>query len=346
MSEDHLSIKVGPDLDRILEDALSTNTPLMIAGPTGVGKSTIVGEFCIARSLSFRSLDLSVMDPPEIQGMPLIDGDWVRYAKPFFWPRDEDEEGVLLFEEVNRAAEFVRTPMLELLTRRRVNDHILPKGVLPVACINPAGGDYHVDDLDPALENRFMYVDVEAGLEEWVFWACDHGVHPAIIRYVEQTPDVFTAHPKSNPRSWTMASNHIDLFENSPNADQRLLTVKLAGLVGKPPAISFMRSYIGKERWPLPREIIADYPSHRSQMRKYLANGMLDKLLACLEGMKRYLKKGGYQHLLADPEAKRNVEMFFEDLAPDLKRKLRVWIRENGFVGLRVPQTRRAPLPK
>src|SRR5262249_44530712 len=143
--------------------------------------------------------DLSLMEPVDLVGMPRIESNRTVFCPPSFLPAGG--EGVLLFEELNRASAAVRTPCLELCTRRRFNDYRLPDGWSIAAAVNPAGGDYHVDELDLALVSRFVRVTVEAGLTEWVTWAREHEVHKDVIDYAESDTSIFED-PQSNPRSW------------------------------------------------------------------------------------------------------------------------------------------------
>src|SRR5437588_11131283 len=96
----------------------------MLRGGTGVGKSATLEAFAENKGLKFISRDLSLMEPPDLVGLPKLDGKVTRYLPPSFLPASG--EGVLVLEEINRAPSYMRAPCLQLLTARSLNDYRLP----------------------------------------------------------------------------------------------------------------------------------------------------------------------------------------------------------------------------
>src|SRR5262249_34869085 len=128
-------------------------------------------------------------EPPDLVGMPKLDGSSTRYLPPAFLPTTG--KGLLVFEELNRCPNYMRAPCLQLLTARTLNDYVLPPGWLPCAAINPAGEEYDVQDLDPALLSRFVVLGVRADREEWLAWAEAHNLHDDVVRYVGSDGKIF-----------------------------------------------------------------------------------------------------------------------------------------------------------
>src|SRR5262249_54945294 len=146
----------------------------------------------------------SLMEPPDLIGLPKLDGKVTRYLPPAFLPTGG--KGVLVLEELNRAPRYMRAPCLQLLTARRLNDYRVPDGWWLAAAINPAEDGYDADELDPALATRFVEINVFADPAHWLEWARGNDVHPRVIAYVEADPSVFDS-PASNPRSWSYVSD-------------------------------------------------------------------------------------------------------------------------------------------
>src|SRR5262249_37155117 len=151
------------------------DTPLLLVGRHGIGKSEILKQAAQELRVEYLDRDLSLMEPPDLLGLPRFKGGATRYASPAWLPATG--RGLITFEELNRCAGYMRTPCLQLLTARSLNDYRLPLGWLPCACINPAESEYETEVLDPALRSRFVEVPVVADPGEWLSWAEVQGVH-------------------------------------------------------------------------------------------------------------------------------------------------------------------------
>ncbi|MCB9617933.1 MAG: hypothetical protein H6724_00625 [Sandaracinus sp.] len=124
-------------------------------------------------------LDLSLLEPPDLVGLPVLEGGRTSFAAPRILPTEG--EGILLLEELNRAERYIQQPALQLLSARRLHEYVLPAGWSVFAAINPETGDYQVTPLDLALRARFLQVPVRADRASWLAWAGAHGVHPAVL---------------------------------------------------------------------------------------------------------------------------------------------------------------------
>src|SRR4029077_1790165 len=140
-----------------------------------------------------------------------------------------------------RSPRHLQTACLQLLTARRLNSYRLPAGWLPCAAINDAEDGYFADELDGALQSRFVNVKTVADPTEWASWAQRAEIHPKIIDFVQCSPGVFDD-PAANPRAWEYVSKLLKQCENSEGR-QAFLPVGLAGLLGDKWALAFLRFY-------------------------------------------------------------------------------------------------------
>lgn len=218
---------------------------------------------------------------------------------------------------------------------------MFPAKWLPCAAIND-GDEYQVDLLDPALLSRFLKARIEPNVVEWIAWARGQGtVHAKVIEFVEQTPGVFND-PDANPRAWTYASKLLRQWE-PVGQDQDLIATALAGVVGEHWAVAFLQFYgVGSAHPLTASQIICSYTAHRPMVQRWLRAGPLDLVVASFELLKRHLQRqGDYEATANDPAGKSNVEAFFSDLPGDLKRMLRMWLKDRGFAKLKVPRRAR-----
>jgi hypothetical protein len=219
-----LQVAVGSQLLDVLRIAYRARRPVLLEGATGIGKSQIVMDAAKQLGLDYRVLDLSLLEPPDLVGLPVIDNGVTRYAVPAELP--QHGQGILMLEELNRAEIPVMQPALQLLSARRLHSYTLPPGWMCVAAINPEDGEYQVNRLDPALRSRFLQVSVCADRTAWLQWAHQHAIHPVVIGLVSQHEDSFES---ASPRSWAYASDMLHTFTDDDWTSPTLIRIALRG---------------------------------------------------------------------------------------------------------------------
>lgn len=223
-SETSAALPLGPRVEAILEVGYRARRAVLLEGPTGIGKSELVGQVARKLGVAHLVLDLSLLEPPDLVGLPSIENGRTSYALPRFLPRDG--AGILMLEELNRAERYIQQPALQLLTARRLHEYELPAGWAIFAAINPETGDYQVTPLDAALRARFLEVKVRADRASWLAWASSHDVHPAVVSLARAHERVFADAP---PRSFTYASDVLEALRPAELADATLVRDLLAG---------------------------------------------------------------------------------------------------------------------
>lgn len=150
--------------ESLIGTALDAGWNILLAGPHGVGKTTKTMQEVLKRNLDYKYFSCATMDPfTDFVGVPVPhtreDGSQeLRMVRP----RDIDNAEVIFFDELNRSDAKVRNAVMEIIQFRTINGEPLPKLRAIVAAINPPGdAGYDVDELDPALMDRFhLTVDI------------------------------------------------------------------------------------------------------------------------------------------------------------------------------------------
>lgn len=240
-------LPIGPRLLSVLEVAWRARRPVLLEGHTGIGKSEIIQT--LARNLGIQSvvLDLSLLEPPDLVGLPFQQEGRTVYAPPAILP--QAGEGILMLEELNRAERYIQQPALQLLSARRLHTWQLPPGWSCCAAINPERGDYQVAPLDPALRARFLYLRVRADRASWRKWAEGTGVHPAVLalagdhdRFLEEIP----------PRTWVYVSELLHALRPQEQDDPVLMRDLLGGYLPIPWVESLI---LEVQRWGGPSSV-------------------------------------------------------------------------------------------
>ena len=217
-------IPLGPRLEAVLEVAYRARRSVLLEGPTGIGKSEIVRHVAERLGIETIVLDLSLLEPPDLVGLPRIENGRTVYALPRVLP--ESGAGILMLEELNRAERYIQQPALQLLTARRLHEYQLPPDWVCFAAVNPETGDYQVTSLDRALRARFLELGVRADRASWLAWAQLHGVHSGIVALAQAHERIFDDVP---PRTWTYASHILAALSPAEIDDGVLLRDALSG---------------------------------------------------------------------------------------------------------------------
>ncbi|MEG0844720.1 MAG: AAA family ATPase, partial [Raoultibacter sp.] len=131
-------------------------------------------------------------------------------------------EGILFLDEINCVSETLTPAILQFLQYKVFGRHQVPAGWIVVTAGNPPEYNRSIHDFDIATWDRLKRIDVEPDFEVWKHYAFNHGVHPAILTYLEIKPGDFykvetTVEGKSfvTARGWDDLSQMIVLYEHN-----------------------------------------------------------------------------------------------------------------------------------
>jgi MoxR-like ATPase len=344
------TVKAGRPLVAFLQLCYVADLPPLLVGPHWGGKSEITEQAAGEMDLGYACCVLSTLETTDLTGMPWRDGGVTRYSPPGFLPREG--AGLVVLEELNRYDRHVRTPCLQLLTVRKINDYALPPGWLPAACINPYEDGYDAEELDPALVSRFVVVRVEPDQEEWLAWAerrrvrpdvdgqaapdakTFHGlrarvkqreVHPDVIRYVGSDAKIFH---DTNPRSWVMVSRLVWAAE-ALKSDPAILEAAVAGVVGDDRALAFRRFRRQGLKPPTALQLLSSYRTWGKQVRAWVRECKTDVLGDLTYSVLMLLQpREGYEGVRNNKKQWKALGDFLGDLPPDLAKQVLDDLRE------------------
>lgn len=161
----------------------------------------------------------------------------------------DSKRSALFLDEFNRAPADILNASLQLINDHRLHSHVLPRirgqETLIVAAINPADGDYTVQEFDAALLDRFVDCDVEPDLKSWLVWAKEKNVNKIVRDFLIDNQTKFHFTPKdgskgASPRSWYKVAKYIDALENT---SKDIMSYYIKGLLGSAIASQFLIFY-------------------------------------------------------------------------------------------------------
>ncbi len=218
--------------------------PLMLWGPPGVGKSSVVRSVAERHGVGFLDIRLSQREPVDLRGLPVPKDGMVEWLLSSEWPRDPSSRGIILFDELTAADRSLQVAAYELILDRRLGTlYTVPPGWYIVAAGNRAGDHAVAGALSSALANRFCHLEVAADVEDWVRWAAARGLGPLVPAYLRHQPDhlLDLRGPLDrgwpSPRSWERVALLVD---RAGALSEPLLHRMVEGLVGMGAAASFL----------------------------------------------------------------------------------------------------------
>lgn len=336
-----ITVKVGSELIGAIELACKANRPVLLSGPTGIGKSECLEQAAEFNRMKFIVRDLSLMEAPDLAGLPVIENGQMSYAAPGFLPRSGN--GLMVFEELNRAPRHTQVPCLQLLTARCLNDYRLPDGWHLAVAINPDEEGYYVEPMDKALLARFVVMHVVADKKSWLAWADHNKVHHAVQEYVRNTQKIFDS-SESNPRAWAAVSDVLYAAEASAKKfSGNTLLVNVAGLVGDKLAGAFLHTYRNHTvaNVPSAEQVLGSYRKVGVRIRKAVKAGDSSFLESLCHVLLLYLQEPDNETgARSDENAMKNLQLLLKDLPAEFRTKLRKsqpWLKTTK----KRPRTRR-----
>ena len=182
---------------------------VMIWGPPGVGKSSVVAQVAAQSNLELVDLRLSQLAPTDLRGLPVPRAEVSEWLPPHFLPRDG--EGILFLDEINMATPVMQGVAQQLILDRKIGSYIVPENWHVWAAGNRKEDGGSVFDMPSPLSNRFIHLEVEVDLAAFRRYALQSSLNEKILAFLSFRPELLhsssstqTAWP--SPRSWEFSS--------------------------------------------------------------------------------------------------------------------------------------------
>lgn len=222
------------DLADILEKYLDAdsrlNYAIKIVGHPGIGKSEIVRQTALKKNYFFIDTRLAFKENIDLGGYPVPDHTDQRmiYYRPKFIPPKEVPEGcngILWFlDEANRAHPTVIQTLFQIITEKRCGEHDLPEKTAIVLSGNLGEIDRTTitEFDDAALDGRLAIFHLKPNARDWIKWADQEKVHPAVISYISLFPDRLwdEQNINPNPRGWHQVSQALRISYKINSAEE------------------------------------------------------------------------------------------------------------------------------
>lgn len=217
--------------------------PVMLWGAPGVGKSTMIRNLAKEFGVGFIDVRLAQREPVDVRGLPVPTDHGVEWQVSAEWPRDPESRGIILFDELTAADRSLQVAAYEFILDRRLGDlYKVPDGWYICAAGNRITDRAVAGTMSSALANRFLHVELENEVDDWIRWAEKNNIHPSVSCFIKYRPQLLFEQEGEDlergwpsPRSWARVSTVLKTVKTP-----ELLPGAVKGLVGMGAGAEFM----------------------------------------------------------------------------------------------------------
>ncbi len=185
--------------------------PAFIWGSPGIGKSDVMRQATMKLGIELIDVRAILLDPVDLRGIPSLINGTTKWNVPDFLPKKG--YGILFLDELNAAPPSIQAACYQLILDRKLGDYTLPDGWVVFAAGNMDTDRAVTNRMSTALSNRFIHLNFEINLDDWVQWALKNNVKTEVISFIRFRPTLLHAfNPQSGdkafptPRSWEFVS--------------------------------------------------------------------------------------------------------------------------------------------
>lgn len=282
-------LTLGRYMPALLDTSLDLDRRISIElmSAPGRGKSEFVRDLVTSQSQrtgenwGLATCFLATQSPSDLLGFMIPERDTKGRARSVFtmpaWYQTTDggtvedyPRGILFLDEYGQGESDVKRASAELLLNGRLGPWRLPKGWTVIAASNRAKDRSGVTKSFDFVINRRMEIAISDNLDAWLDWAQKKGVHPILIHFASQNPQIVFSDgvpdkqgPWCTPRSLVMVGNVLEAVRPPSMSDQLLPSdgdaIQLAaGLIGEAATAQLMASIKLAGEMPPFEDIVRD----------------------------------------------------------------------------------------
>jgi hypothetical protein len=232
------------DASSILRACVPGRLPVLLISSPGLGKTAICGQVAKDLGLEYRVIYPTDLDPVDLGGLPIPQGDRVVRMLDDQLGRLTDSDcppTLLLVDELGQASPLMQAACAKLFLAREIGGKKLSDSVAVVAATNRAGDRAGAGNILSHIVSRMATVlEIGPDYESWAEWARRAGLDETVrglLAWRSNLLHQFDAgagaglKPYPCPRSWERASQLCAAIR-----DEALLYCAMVGCVGEGPA--------------------------------------------------------------------------------------------------------------
>lgn len=301
-----------------VSEVLPIETSVLLRGPHGIGKSQVVRQVANYFNLPVIDRRLSQMTEGDMIGLPSTDGEVTRFNPPDWFKNACTKPFCLFLDELNRATPEVMQAAFQIVLDRELNGWKLHPETRVYSAINHSAA-YTVNEMDPALLDRFWAIDLTPTIEDWLSWARNGAVHEHVTdfiagneKWLDSPKDIEPGKVCPSRRSWERLSTALKSADIIEDPNHALFYPMALGYVGTEATIAFHSFVKTIDNQVTGEEILGDY----GKVKKKVAKLGQERQNVLIEKVSDHITK----NLKAiDEKQGANLKAFMTDLPGELR---------------------------
>lgn len=171
----------------IIEIAKNSKLVPFLVGKHGEGKTSLIKDIAAENNLTLSILNLSAIEAADFCGMPYIDNNQTKTARPAFFDAD-----LIFLDEIDSVRDSaVKAALKSLLMDRAINGNKLNDTTLLMAAGNGTNGDYDTQEFDAALGDRLVSIPFEYTIEQKIDYLTEKYPNHNLVKFAAAKTEIF-----------------------------------------------------------------------------------------------------------------------------------------------------------
>ncbi len=301
-----------------------------LLGRPGIGKSSGVIQMAKELGKSISIISLSTRNKEDLTGVPMLNWDdmlshflyrdkkeqlttKIKYSRPEFLDSD-----IIFIDEITNAELYEFTPIAQLISERRIGDHILKPTTTIIAAGNKPEHSILAKDLPSIIVSRFVILDIDVDINELIQYGIEKNWESEILSFIENRKELLTEYKMDTlnqnficPRTIEKADTVVKMYMQK-QIDKEELEQLLIGTLGPNGKDLVLHIENVKDKMPYKRlcEILKSETLFNKEKKEYNEKGKKNKaiLIATAMDINYFLRQEKY-----DEKVLHRAMSFIED---------------------------------
>jgi hypothetical protein len=285
-------------------------------------------------AMVFIDCRLGQMTEGDVIGMPSTENG-ITWFNPPIWFRIAMEIGCIVFlDEINRGTNEVMQAAFQIVLDHEMGGNILHPDTRVFSALND-GSSYTVNEMDPALLDRFWTIDLRPTATDWDRWAgdpneekrCGFNVLPLVRQFIKANSkwlDPKVVDPgdvTTSRRSWEKLSDALEHAKLEEASDKNVFFNVVKGFIGNEGTTDFVAFAKTFDTQVTGEQLLLGYNNDPSIRRKIAGMG-IENINTMIDRVCDFIVRGDLERLT--PKMGGNLQAFVKDL-PSNELRVNCW---------------------